>query len=487
MHKFFIVPIIMLSLAILPCSAEAVKQEIIPNELSVQIYSHKLPGESAQEAWTFVSEGLSSAGQSEMMMTIVKKEGEKEADAAHDPIMFFKTVHGLAKQNKLVEAGDRTELSPGEKGFVAPQFIGTIYLTPQPLASVQIPDDAIVAMPVTREELAAFDIGGASRVSARLSRQDKFYPYPTWCDRTRKSVFTQDEIKTMKAEPINEAPTAALYKAGIIAENNRLSLAVPPDASESFVKILKDLPKDAPLKLNLGVDSRANAFLVWSPGQALAVAPPKSDGSVLSGSYIELLPGVKETELGSFGDGYVAMLTNDDWEKLKLAVAGKKDLKINATASGEFKELEITFPVEAYRNPTDGTFIRPTQGWKLYTPDGKERPVSAPDSKGDRIVLLTDQNLIASYIQATDLISFISEIDKTVKDYFAQTPQSNKYEIVVQCDLSPDNKADFQIAAKPSKLAANILQDLYLKLKTIKVPTSKGSFSFQSVRELKSK
>ncbi|MDX2106123.1 MAG: hypothetical protein SFY67_06940 [Candidatus Melainabacteria bacterium] len=479
--------LIAFAMAMPPCNAESVKQEIIPNELSVQIYSHKLPGESAQEAWTFVSEGLSSAGQSEMMMTIVKKDGEKEADAAHDPIMFFKTIHGLAKQNKLVEAGDRTELSPSEKGFIAPQFTGTIYLAPQPLSGVEIPDDAIVAMPVTREELAAYEIGGASRVSARLSRQDKFYPYPTWCDRTRKSVFTQDEIKTMKAEPINEAPTAALYKAGIIAEDNRLSLVVPPDASESFVKILKDLPKDAPLKLNLGVDSRANAFLVWSPGQAVAVAPPKSNGSVLSGSYIELLPGVKETELGSFGDGYVAMLTNDDWEKLKSAVADKKDLKINATASGEFKELEITFPIEAYRNPTDGQFIRPVQGWKLYTPDGKERPVSPADAKGDRIVFLTDQNLIASYIEVKELSDFILEIDKTVKAHFEKSPPSGEYEIVVQCDLSPEHKAEFQIAAKPSQLAANTMQDLYLLLKTLKVPASKGSFSFQSIRELKTK
>ena len=462
------------------------RREIVPNELSVQIYSHTLPGEKKAEAWSFVTEGLANAGQSELVMTIIKHEGEKEEEAAHDPIMFFKTVHTLAKQNKLVEAGDRTELNPGAKGFIAPQFIGTIYLPVQPLESLNLPADGLIAMPITREELDAFNIGGASRVSARLSRQDKFYPYPVWCDRNRKSVFTQEEIKTMKSEPINEAPTANLYKAGVIADENQLSLALLPDACQRLGKILKGLPKDAPLKLNLGVDPRANAFLVWSPGQAMAVAPPNSNGSIMSGSYLEILPGVKQSEFGGFGDGFVAMLTNDDWEKFRAAIDSKKDLKLTGTADGAYKEFAITFPMETYRNPTDMTLIRPNRGWKEYTPEGKEKAASE-GAAGDRIILLTDQNLIASYISVKELSDYILEIDKTVKKHFVESPQSGEYEIVVQCDLSPDNKAEFQIAAKPSGLAANTMQELYLKLKTLKIPTSKGSFSFQSISKIKPK
>jgi len=492
--NLFIAVSLISTLAMRPCIAQEnsskqenpIKQEIVPSELSVQIYSHTLPGANKAEGWSFVTEGLANTGQSELVMTIIKREGEKEDEAAHDPIMFFKTVHALAKQNKLVEAGDRTELNPGTKGFIAPQFVGTIYLPVQPLEGVNLPNDCLIAMPITREELDAFNIGGASRVSGRLSRQDKFYPYPAWCDRNRKSVFSQEEIKTMKAEPINEAPTANLYKAGVIADENQLSLALVPDACQNLDKILKALPKEAPLRLNLGVDPRANAFLVWSPGQAMAVAPPNSNASIMSGSYLEILPGVKQTEFGGFGDGFVAMLTNDDWEKFKSAIKTKKDLKLTGTADGAYKEFAITFPMETYRNPTDMTLIRPSQGWKEYTPQGKEKAASEGAS-GDRIILLTDQNLIANYISVKDLSDYILEIDKTVKKHFSESPQSGDYEIVVQCDLSPDNKAEYQIAAKPSGLAANTMQDLYLKLKTLKIPTSTGSFSFQSISKLSAK
>lgn len=462
------------------------REEVVPNELSVQIYLHKLPGGDSREAWSFVTEGLSKVGQSEMVMTILKREDEKSSDFPGDPIAFFKVVHALAKQERLVHAGGFIELGAGKKGFIAPQFIGAIYLPAKPLEGVSLPEGALAVIPITSEELDAYDIGGASRVSGRLSSQDKFYPYPTWCDRGRKSVFSPEDIKTMKAEPINEAPTESLYSAGIIAEGTQLSLAVPSDARDSLVELFKKLPNDAPLRLNMGVDPRANAFLIWTSGAAQAVAPPKSDGSIMSGSYIELLPGVKKTEFARYGDGYVVMLTSDEWTKFKSAINEKKDLTITATTGGEFINFEVTFPMVAYRDPISHLDYNPEKGWKLYSPEGKDK-LASTGSSDDKIILLTEQNLIASYIDATVLSNYILEIDKTAKYHFAETPQPIEYELVIQCDLSPENKAKYAIAAKPSNLSANLVKDLYFKLEALKVPASKGDLSFQTILKIPAK
>ncbi len=453
--------------------------EVVPNELSVQFYLHKLPGGDTREAWSFVTEGLAKAGQPEMMMTILKRNDEKTSEFPLEPIKFFKTVLALAKDEKLVQAGDYTELSTDDKGFIAPQFIGAIYLPAKPLEGVSIPEGALAVIPITPEEMDAYKIGGASRVSGRLSNQDKFYPYPTWCDRSRKSVFSPEDIKTMKAEPINEAPTESLYTAGVSAEGTRLSLSMPSDARESLVEILKKLPDDAPLKIELGVDPRANAFLIWTSGEPRAVAPPKSKGSIVSGSYIELLPGVKKTEFARYGDGYVVMLTSEEWTKFKSAIFEKKDRSITATTGGEFIDFEVTFPMVAYRDPISHLDYNPEKDWKLYSAKGEDTLPSAKSN--EKIILLTEQNLIASYIDATVLSNYILEIDKTAKDHFAETPQSIEYELVIQCDLSPENKANYAIAAKPSNLSSDLVKGLYFKLESLKVPASKGDVSFQTI------
>lgn len=462
------------------------REEVVPNELSVQIYLHKLPGGDSREAWSFVTDGLSKAGQSEMVMTILKRDNEKSSDFPGDPIKFYRTVHALAKQDKLVHAGDYTELSTGDKGFISSQFIGAIYLPAKPIEGVSLPEGALAVMPITREEMDAYNIGGASRVSGRLSNQDKFYPYPTWCDRDRKSVFSPEDIKTMKAEPINEAPTASLFQAGVIAEGTQLSLALLPDARDSLADTLKKLPNDAPLKLELGVDPRANAFLIWTSGQAQAVAPPKSDGSIMSGSYIELLPGVKKTEFARYGDGYVVMLTNEEWTKFKTAIYEKKDLSITATTGGEFIDFGVTFPMVAYHDPITGRDYKADKGWKVYSPEGTNKVASAGASD-ERVILLTEQIKIESYISANALSDYVLEIDKTAKGHFTETPQASDFELVIQCDLSPENIAKYAIAAKPSGLSSEFIKGLYLKLETLKVPASKGEVSFQTILKIPAK
>lgn len=471
-------------------------EQVLPDELFVVVYSHKVPDGKNSLAWSYVTDGLAKAGQPEMIMTLLQG-GKNASEFPQDPFLFFRTIYSLAKQGKLVHEGGYTRLGSGGKQFIAPQFNGAIYMPAQQFEGVKLSSGTspsmtsgtLAVLPVTSEELDVYDLAGPSRVTARLSSQSKFYPYPTWCDMSRVGGFSQKEFEAMKEEPVSKVPTAFLLEAGIMAEGTNLSLSVPSDAQKDITKIFNSLPKDAPIKLNLGVDPRANAFLVWSQEGARAVAPPGSDGSRMSGSYVEILPGTKKSEFALFRDGYVVMLTDDEFKKLKSSVVSGKDYAITDPTGDELKIFSISFPKTIYRNPLDGKSYHASGGWQKAVPNNTSRNSGNSDTKQTKsndaaetasIVLLTDQNLIEKHMPASALIELIKDIEKTTKNHFSKAQkQSTEFRMIIQCDVAPGNKAKFLVGAKPNGLSPALVKSLYTQLNTIKIPSSKGAVSFQ--------
>lgn len=320
-----------------------VRQEVLPNALSVSIYLHKLPCTGGQSAWSYVTDGFSKFNQPELVMIIEKGATESESAYPSDPIEFFKSLLGLATQGNVVRAGGSTRLGEGADVFISKQFRGTIYLPVEQFEGITLPKDALAVIPVTAEELDACDIGGATRVVGRLSQQSQFYPFPTWCDRKRESVFTKGEIEVMKMEPVSQAPTAMIYGAGIIADKDKLSMSVPQAVRDDLNQKLKELPKDTPFRLNLSLDPRANAYYVWEVQKATAVAAKGSDASLMSGSFVMVMPGMKTSQFGPYKDGFMLMLTNEDLSKFKEAVSSGKDCVLESTTSGAYKTFEVKF------------------------------------------------------------------------------------------------------------------------------------------------
>lgn len=196
----------------------------------------------------------------------------------------------------------------------------------------------MAVIPLTKEELDVYEVGGSSRVTGRLSHQSSYYPFPTWCDRARASVFSVADVRAMKAEPVSHASSESLYEVGVIEQGTMLNLSVPPKAQERFADLVKSLPDENAVMLMLGVDPREQTRF-WCGGPATRGSiTAGSDGSILSGSFVELLPGASENEFRRFGDGYVVMLTADAWSKLKTAVSGRIGFSLSSTG-GECKAV----------------------------------------------------------------------------------------------------------------------------------------------------
>jgi hypothetical protein len=320
-----------------------VRQEVVPQALSVTVYNHKLPDSTKQPAWSYVTEGLSKLNKPELVMTIVRKTDESESAYPRDPIEFFQGFLELAKRGNDVRAGSSTRLGEGGEVFIAKQFRGTIYLPVEKLEGVTLPKDALAVVPVTPEELDAWDIGGAARVAGKLSQQSQFYPYPTWCDRNRESVYSQGEMQVMKMEPVSQAPTAMIYGAGIIAEKDKLSMSVPQAVREDLNQKLKELPQDTPFRLNLSLDPRANAYYVWEVQKATAVAAKGSDASLMAGTFIVFMPGMEKPQIANYKDGFILMLSNEELNNLKESIYIGKDYALPVTAGGAYKTFEMKF------------------------------------------------------------------------------------------------------------------------------------------------
>ncbi len=320
-----------------------VHKEVVPKELTVTVYNHKLPDSSKLPCWSYVTEGLTKVNHPEMVMTIVRRDNETESDYTPDPIDFFEGVLALAKQGNNIRAGSITRLGTGGPTFIAKQFRGVMYLPAEQLEGVTLPKDTLAVVPVTPEELDAWDIGGAARVTGRLSEQSQFYPFPTWCDRSRESGFSQGEIQVMQMEPVSKAPTAMLNGVGIIADKDKLSMSVAPAVREDLNQKLSELPKDSHFRLNLSLDPRANAYYVWAVQKATAVAANGSDASLMSGTFVMVMPGMKTSQFGPYKDGFMLMLTNEDLSKFKDAVASGKDCVLESTTNGAYKSFEVKF------------------------------------------------------------------------------------------------------------------------------------------------
>ena len=376
-------------------------------------------------------------------------------------------------------------MGAGGQQFIAPQFHGTIYLPASSFENVIIPHRALFVVPLTNEELDVYEVSGPSRVTARLCRQSGYYPFPTWCDRTRATVFSAADVQAIKAEPVSHTPRAMLFDSGVIAQGSKLSLSVSPNEQERFISLLKTLPAETALMLSLGVDSRANAFLVWAPGDSQAVTPPGSDGSIMSGSFLEILPGVDKVECRRFGDGYVVMLTNDAWNKLKSSVSVRKDFTVAATEGGDLNEFTITFSKSVYQNPVDGKDYVAEGGWQEYKPNTKKAKSDGGPVVVDEIVLLTDQSKLKTYISVEVLANYVKEIEKTATLHFAQTKkETTPYEMIIDSEVSPGNKAVFRIAAKPEGLSDALVKALYAKLNALQAPAANGPVRFQVLLKL---
>jgi hypothetical protein len=449
--------------------------EIIPEKLSARVFIHNLsvgPNKNLS-CWTYVSNGLLAYGQEEVIFTLRRDNRELVQPFPDQPLKLFSTIHDFAQEGKIVRAGGVTQ-------FNSSDFFGhhLVYIDPQPLAGITLPERAVTALLVTEEEVVAAQEFGITRLIACLGRQSSHYPCPHWSDRSRQGISFSG---TRQQSILSKLQRVYGGKIRVLKEGESIFVTIPPTEAECIRK-LSGLPTDMPVALLTSLDPHANACLTWEPAQKgpAAITPPQSDGSRLSGCFLALVPEQDKDGAQIFEDGFVLMLTNLSRKYFTDALLHGKAITFpgqEGLLSARFEWLE-----QVYNNPVDKVSLTVPGGWwEVYRPESARPSEPLDAAKILRIVLLAPEREFATNIAMEDLTRFITDIEVWIQKICIRAETS--FELLVQCTLNPFAQPIIQIATKSENEQdveyPPLIKDLYEALGTIEpLNTSRNSVTF---------
>jgi len=289
------------------------------------------PGELLS-CWTYLSDGLRAHGQKELALTLCRPSEVLEGDFPRDVLELFGAIFDLASQGRIVETGDYTEFGP--TGFLGiPNLGGLLYLPYQPIPQIPAPEPSLSAVLVPAEELEVVKAFGAARLMARLGQTYSHFPCPDWSDPRRAAVISVAEFGE---SVLVRMATLSLTTGWATQRGSEIILDLAAEARPVLSKDLPGLPRKQALALLTQLSPAADSLLVWRPGQQgpVAITPPGSGGSVVAGCFCGFVPGQKEDDVQLFEDGFVVMLRDRTWRRLRNALASGDDLELPSGPTG---------------------------------------------------------------------------------------------------------------------------------------------------------
>lgn len=287
------------------------------NGLTVHAFSHGYPGRDVA-LWTMISQGMAAHGQRELVFSVARRPGENIEGVAGPLLKLLRTIHRFAQQGHHVSWGGMTEVG---EDLVAPGMRGVVYADAQPITGLPIPDNALTAILLGRDELELVKQFGAYRLLARLGRQQRHFPFPPWTDRDRKRAVHNEDGKSM----LNMFGARITFQtASIVLEDEQVVLQLQRSSGAQLAKLLTQVPAQVPFAILARAAPRADAWLVWSPGQTEpeATTGPNPSRSSITGGFLGcLLDTGQADQVIQLEDGFTLMLSADAWALCLRAIA----------------------------------------------------------------------------------------------------------------------------------------------------------------------
>lgn len=300
-----------------PDPARPSRVELVPGELWATVHRHTLVATAGSlPCWTAVTDGLATAGQREVAITVVRPPDES---AGFPPgiLGYLAALLEFARQGRIVTDGDVSGYRPpGPFGFGP--FVGVAFGTAQPIEGVPLPDRALAGVLLTEGELAMAMVS-TDRVLSRLSQASRWYPWPFWSDPARTAVYQvgdSDQSILSKLPRANRRLTTAELAGNDVTMRVARGDAGPLAAHLASGQAVAVLP---------GPDPSATGALVWSPGQRepLATTAELTGPQRLSVRFVALVPVSDAVDTVRFQeDGFAILLSP---ATLSVLVDGLRD------------------------------------------------------------------------------------------------------------------------------------------------------------------
>ncbi|HYL12577.1 MAG TPA: DUF3480 domain-containing protein [Terriglobales bacterium] len=457
-----------------PTSAFPYTMEVIPGKLKVRIFLHDIHYHNETIAcWSYVTEGLWTLKQKELIFSLRRDSGQKPEDYPHDILDLLEGIYHFAEQGRLVDVGSVTFF--GERGFMKEKdLLGIGYIDPQDLPRVETPGPLLAAIFLKGDEATVALALGLTRVTNLLGMKYRYYPCPPWSEVKRRPVVSRKDVQNSVLLKIPKVSIRASY----YEEEKRIFLSLLPSAHERLQKALEEAPPDQPLALLTNVDSRANASLVWVSGQKqpAAISPPNSTGSRKTGNFLAFVPEQKENQMLLVEDGYSLFLTNSTWKLIRAALKDGTDVSIPAAKVGE-AAVSIEWVKTEYTSPVTGKSYT-SERWTTHEPETTPSPKSRAAVSASKIVLLTSESELEASTSAEELGQYIKEIRNVVDNYFTLHDVKMSRDLSIQFELGAIGQAEIRIVAKPELDAAS-LTALHGQLAAVPARKPRGPVKFE--------
>jgi hypothetical protein len=446
--------------------------------LKVKVFLHEIKYDNEDiPCWTYLTYGLMSQKQKEIMFTLRRDKEQKPEDYPRNLFGLFEAIFHFAEKGDLVEVGDTTLFR--ETGFMGHKdFRGIGYVEPQGYPCVETSGVSLLAGILLKGDEAqiAWNLS-LTRITSLLGMKYRYYPCPTWSDLKREPVTSLSAMEKSVLEKIARVGVPASY----YEQNNHIFLWVSFSGQAKLKKILDEIDPATPLALCTQVDPRANACLVWPSGQdqPTAIAPENSHGTRKSGAFLAFVPAQTANQVHTMEDGFMLLLTNADWQKVREAFLSGANVFLPAsrpdTASLSVEWIKAT-PYTS--SATDETTV--AERWVTYEAQNASSPKELVAVSSSRIVLLTGQRDLQTYTNANDLAGYINSIEKAVDTFFALPERRTSREIAIHLSLTTGDGHEVIIAAKP-EVTTDLADELHRRLEDLPAPKVGGPVKFDYI------
>lgn len=454
--------------------------ELVPDILraSIMLSSFTMADEDLV-CWTYVSNGLKKVGQKELLISIRKPTTDSVSDFPQAPVEFFKTVFQHALRKEFIDIGSISDF--GEDGFLSREFPGAAYIRSQSMGDWFPPEESLSMVLMKAEELAASQFAGLTRVLALLGKSSLHFPCPVWNDLGRKTVITEETLKTMSESFIAQMPRILIRDSGVSSEDRVINLQLPL-SSRHYFKQLSELDKQTPLLLLTDLDERADAVLVWQEDKKvppLAISAPGTEGNRIAGSFICFAPDQTSDHGMIIEDGFVLSTKQETWDELRNSLVNGSPFYLAREDEG----YDFKLAWHQDEDQAAGPDTIEISGIDLGCRGGvskiaSEEKITVP-AYATEISLLTHEAEIRRAIQADVLRRYIEHIEDIVRDHFMCMGESDGFDLSLLCTLLPERKVEFEASSNPI-MEAEDETDLLDRLSIIYAPEiSEGKIKFK--------
>jgi hypothetical protein len=452
--------------------------EVIPDKLSVKVFVHDIINEGETiPCWSYVTDGFVAQHQKEIIFTLRRESGQNSEDYPRGFLELFATFFRYAKRGQLVDVGDSALFSGAE--FLGDKDIhGIGYVEPQDLLGIETGDIPLLAAILLKGDEAqiAWDLG-LTRVTALIGMKYRYYPCAIWSDLKRGPVVSLHNMyKSLLGQIARVGVRASYYE-----EQNHIYLSIPPSERLELQEFLGGLPATKPVALRTRPDCRANACLVWRPGQdqPMAITPPDSDGSRKTGAFLAFVPEQNANEVRRAEDGFFLFLTNSDWQRIRQALVSGSDVFIPPSGEAGASISVEWQKAKAYTSPVTGESYF-AEKWTTYHPQGTSPELKQRVAVSEnRVVLLTGEHQLAVRITVEDLADYTNRIEDAVDAFFIPQEQRTRRELTIQLALTSEGHR-VPFVAVPA-LSAGLHADLDNRLAEVRPPKVTGPVKLELI------